>query len=203
MGGCCCSSSRTALGGISVYYHHPRDLVENEFLSSAHGTSSAHSVCIADSNQETSMPDAYQQPNAVLLLVDLTDARTNAGSTENYATKNDHMGSTLAGNRFETADRHGDLTESDLKNSFDLVNNSLKIKEEISHLDGSTTFFTEDDVCPICLEEYDAENPCIITNCKHNFHLSCMLEWFERSSNCAVCDQLMEVPDMDLFDRTL
>lgn len=124
-------------------------------------TSSTVPVCIANSSRETSIPDAYQQPNAVLLLLDLIDAPTDAGSSENYASKNEHrqstesvpMGDALAGNRFETSDLYGDLTGSDPKNVSDLVNNSPKFKEEISHKEVSTTFFTEEeDVCPICLE---------------------------------------------------
>ncbi|KAG5593247.1 hypothetical protein H5410_043761 [Solanum commersonii] len=43
--------------------------------------------------------------------------------------------------------------------------------------------------CPICLEEYDAENPKMSTKCEHQFHLSCILEWMERSDTCPVCDQ--------------
>ncbi|XP_022880859.1 E3 ubiquitin-protein ligase RNF115-like [Olea europaea var. sylvestris] len=49
----------------------------------------------------------------------------------------------------------------------------------------------EEDVCPTCLEEYDSENPKIITKCDHHFHLACILEWMERSDTCPVCDQLM------------
>uniref|UniRef100_A0A453FSS2 RING-type E3 ubiquitin transferase n=1 Tax=Aegilops tauschii subsp. strangulata TaxID=200361 RepID=A0A453FSS2_AEGTS len=45
---------------------------------------------------------------------------------------------------------------------------------------------SEDD-CPICLEEYDYENPKIVLQCNHNFHLSCIYEWMERSQSCAVC----------------
>lgn len=111
------------------------------------------------------------------------------------------VGDAVAGNRFEASDRCG-LIGPDPKNAYDLVNNSPKIKE-VSQIDSSPTYCAEDDVCPTCLEEYDAENPSIITKCKHHFHLSCILEWFERSNNCAVCDQLMEIADMDLLDRTL
>ncbi|KAF6157697.1 hypothetical protein GIB67_037270, partial [Kingdonia uniflora] len=39
--------------------------------------------------------------------------------------------------------------------------------------------------------EYDEENPRIITKCEHYFHLSCILEWMERSDTCPVCDQEM------------
>ncbi|KAJ8450246.1 hypothetical protein Cgig2_033440 [Carnegiea gigantea] len=39
--------------------------------------------------------------------------------------------------------------------------------------------------------EYDTENPKMITNCEHDFHLSCLLEWMERSDSCPVCDKEM------------
>ncbi|EER93844.1 E3 ubiquitin-protein ligase At3g02290 [Sorghum bicolor] len=48
----------------------------------------------------------------------------------------------------------------------------------------------EDD-CPICLEEYDDENPKIVLQCNHNFHLSCIYEWMERSEACPVCAKIM------------
>ncbi|KAL8162485.1 hypothetical protein V2J09_013974 [Rumex salicifolius] len=48
----------------------------------------------------------------------------------------------------------------------------------------------EDDSCPICFEVYDAENPKMVTQCEHEFHLSCILEWMERSDSCPVCDKL-------------
>ncbi|KZV31535.1 hypothetical protein F511_07386 [Dorcoceras hygrometricum] len=48
----------------------------------------------------------------------------------------------------------------------------------------------EEDVCPTCLEEYDEENPKIITKCDHHFHLACILEWMERSNTCPFCDQV-------------
>lgn len=47
----------------------------------------------------------------------------------------------------------------------------------------------DEDNCPICLEEYDKENPRIDTICEHHFHLCCILEWMERSDNCPMCDK--------------
>ncbi|XP_034702567.1 probable E3 ubiquitin-protein ligase RHB1A isoform X2 [Vitis riparia] len=41
------------------------------------------------------------------------------------------------------------------------------------------------------VEEYDAENPKIVTKCEHHFHLACILEWMERSDTCPVCDKEM------------
>lgn len=56
----------------------------------------------------------------------------------------------------------------------------------------SITILSEDeDNCPICLEEYDSENPRIDTVCEHHFHLGCILEWMERSDSCPICDKEM------------
>ncbi|KAL7260790.1 hypothetical protein ACSBR1_006453 [Camellia fascicularis] len=50
----------------------------------------------------------------------------------------------------------------------------------------------DEDVCPTCLEEYTTENPKIITHCHHQYHLSCIYEWMERSDKCPICGKLME-----------
>ncbi|XP_076959886.1 uncharacterized protein LOC143636094 [Bidens hawaiensis] len=54
----------------------------------------------------------------------------------------------------------------------------------------------DEDVCPICLEEYTIENPRIITKCSHHYHLSCIYEWNERSETCPVCAKLMVFEEM-------
>lgn len=52
---------------------------------------------------------------------------------------------------------------------------------------------TEDeDVCPTCLEDYTSENPRIVMQCSHHFHLGCIYEWIERSEACPVCGKKME-----------
>lgn len=38
--------------------------------------------------------------------------------------------------------------------------------------------------------EYDTENPKYVIKCEHYFHLSCILEWMERSDACPICDQV-------------
>ncbi|XP_062211767.1 E3 ubiquitin-protein ligase At3g02290 [Phragmites australis] len=52
-------------------------------------------------------------------------------------------------------------------------------------------FLDNGDDCPICLEEYHFENPKIALQCNHNFHLSCIYEWMERSQACPVCAKVM------------
>jgi hypothetical protein len=58
-----------------------------------------------------------------------------------------------------------------------------------SHYHHSVLTVEEEDACPICLEEYDPENPKLLTECEHHFHLSCILEWMERSYTCPICDK--------------
>eukprot|EP00238_Polyblepharides_amylifera_P004031 CAMPEP_0196591384 /NCGR_PEP_ID=MMETSP1081-20130531/69416_1 /TAXON_ID=36882 /ORGANISM="Pyramimonas amylifera, Strain CCMP720" /LENGTH=93 /DNA_ID=CAMNT_0041914729 /DNA_START=1081 /DNA_END=1359 /DNA_ORIENTATION=- len=38
--------------------------------------------------------------------------------------------------------------------------------------------YEEEEVCcPTCLEEYTEDNPQILTDCAHHFHLGCIYEW--------------------------
>lgn len=50
--------------------------------------------------------------------------------------------------------------------------------------------FLVDDNRHLFTAGYDEENPKILTKCDHHFHLSCMLEWMERSDICPLCDQV-------------
>ncbi|XP_047333269.1 E3 ubiquitin-protein ligase RHF2A-like [Impatiens glandulifera] len=46
-----------------------------------------------------------------------------------------------------------------------------------------------EDACSICLETFCDSDPSSVTNCRHEFHLQCILEWCQRSSNCPMCWQ--------------
>ncbi|KAE8717066.1 E3 ubiquitin-protein ligase RHF2A [Hibiscus syriacus] len=52
-----------------------------------------------------------------------------------------------------------------------------------------------DDACSICLEEFSENDPSTMTNCKHEFHLQCILEWCQRSSQCPMCWQAISLKD--------
>lgn len=45
-----------------------------------------------------------------------------------------------------------------------------------------------------CLAEYTTENPKIITECSHHYHLGCIYEWMERSDKCPVCGKVLASP---------
>ncbi|KAK5830453.1 E3 ubiquitin-protein ligase RHF2A-like isoform X1 [Gossypium arboreum] len=52
-----------------------------------------------------------------------------------------------------------------------------------------------DDACSICLEAFCESNPFTVTSCKHEFHLQCVLEWCQRSSQCPMCWQPISLKD--------
>ncbi|KAJ0982610.1 hypothetical protein J5N97_010865 [Dioscorea zingiberensis] len=51
------------------------------------------------------------------------------------------------------------------------------------------------DACSICLEDFCDSNPSTVTSCKHEFHLQCILEWCQRSSQCPMCWQAISLKD--------
>ncbi|KAG0447838.1 hypothetical protein HPP92_028123 [Vanilla planifolia] len=213
MGGCCCCLSKKNASELEPAYDYlPQDLEDNAPLSSSHDTLSAASMLRVDPNLGVMVPSDSHEPNSLQALVDLTNTQADARGAGNYSNKNElrqtsgslPAGHVFDGRRFEDPEICRGLNESESKNASDLVSNSPKVKEELSTFDAPTTPFTEDeDVCPTCLEEYDAENPRIITKCKHHFHLSCILEWLERSNTCAICDKIMEVEDVVVFGQAL
>ncbi|MED6132358.1 hypothetical protein PIB30_018383 [Stylosanthes scabra] len=52
-----------------------------------------------------------------------------------------------------------------------------------------------DDACSICLEPFTFVDPATITNCKHGYHLHCIIEWSQRSKECPICWQLLSLKD--------
>lgn len=52
-----------------------------------------------------------------------------------------------------------------------------------------------DDACSICLEVFCDSDPSTVTSCKHEFHLQCILEWCQRSSQCPMCWQPISLKD--------
>ncbi|XP_019448911.1 PREDICTED: E3 ubiquitin-protein ligase RHF2A isoform X2 [Lupinus angustifolius] len=74
-------------------------------------------------------------------------------------------------------------------------------KEIEAHLTSAAAFVEGgvqdscDDACSICLEGFSITDPFSVTNCKHAFHLQCILEWCQRSSQCPMCWQAISLKD--------
>ncbi|XP_059459103.1 probable E3 ubiquitin-protein ligase RHB1A [Corylus avellana] len=184
MGGCCCSSRKAHLHGTPVYYYCPPALGEHEPLASHNGAASAFTAeFLFDWGLDVSTPDTFRPPPTPLpydLVLGCTQSTDSESARE-----------TINGSSFGTLTTCEDLEESDCKaqaNSLSVSPRKLEIPNLNEH---NVSAAEEEDVCPICLEEYDAENPSLITRCEHHFHLSCILEWMERSDACPICDQEM------------
>ncbi|KAF5451636.1 hypothetical protein F2P56_026726 [Juglans regia] len=187
MGGCCCSSRKAHLHGTPVYYYCPRGLEEHGSLTSHDGIASALTAgFLVDLGLDASTPDTYRTPPAPLPYDFLLGCPQSPDSL---------FAGTIIGSSFGTLTTCEDLEESDCKaqaNSFCVSPRKL---EGPNLNETNVSSVEEEDVCPICLEEYDSENPNIITRCEHHFHLSCILEWKERSNACPICDQITDTDD--------
>src|SRR5439155_17530307 len=84
----------------------------------------------------------------------------------------------------------------------DLINDNDDNNNENSHLitDHSITHFTinvndtnvfipENEVCSICLDKYEENNPGIKLECVHIFHKKCIIEWLNNNGTCPLCRQ--------------
>ncbi|KAF0690626.1 Aste57867_17994 [Aphanomyces stellatus] len=60
--------------------------------------------------------------------------------------------------------------------------------------DNTSTFVepiadSEDDDCPICLCEFEADQALLHMGCGHSFHKSCVMQWLELKMSCPICRQ--------------
>ncbi|XP_061355318.1 probable E3 ubiquitin-protein ligase RHB1A [Gastrolobium bilobum] len=200
---CCCSSKETELSAPPAYYYYPRASEEHVPLSSHQGAASAFfGRLLVDTNLDTSSPNTYRPPPPPIPFnVTLGAAQTPPVAQEIYGDKNNtslHSSNSNSVQELVAGDNHGnsakleELKESECKVQTDLEQDLAKDSEiELPKLGEPINLAEEEDACPICLEEYDAENPKLTTKCDHHFHLACILEWMERSETCPVCDQDM------------
>ncbi|CAN1280427.1 E3 ubiquitin-protein ligase RHF1A [Linum perenne] len=52
-----------------------------------------------------------------------------------------------------------------------------------------------EDACSICLDPFTVQDPATVTNCRHEYHLQCILDWCQRSKECPICWQLLSLKD--------
>ncbi|KAJ4837399.1 hypothetical protein Tsubulata_042693 [Turnera subulata] len=159
----------------------PPALEEHGSLTSNNGAASAFSAgLLVDLDLNTSTPDTYRPPPAPLPYDVVLGCP--------QSTDSESVRETISRSSFGTLATCEDLEESDCKTQDSSL--VMSPKKEISKSTEPLVSTTEEeDSCPICLEEYGKENPKLFTKCEHHFHLSCLLEWMERSDTCPMCDQ--------------
>ncbi|CAA2946073.1 probable E3 ubiquitin- ligase RHB1A [Olea europaea subsp. europaea] len=199
-----CSSPKLSdfLCGMPLVLQFPRVSEEREPLSSHHGTISALSTGhLVDTNLHTSVLDTYRPPPAPIPYdTHVAHPHTPSQDLESSGSKSEPAVETT---NTESAGETNSVSILDTKVKSSVTDEKaqlsieLKASEEVKNEDDlkkSTEPLVsspqdEEDVCPICLEEYDVENPKLFTKCDHHFHLACILGWMERSDTCPVCDQ--------------
>ncbi|MCE5166091.1 hypothetical protein HAX54_014668 [Datura stramonium] len=205
---CCCASKSVELNGSPSFYRYPTVPEEREPLSSHHVTPAAFSTALlVDTNLDTSSPDTYRPPPMPMPYETYVGRpRTPPGNPDGIKNEaavqeiNIETGGALnSADAAEAADKDSKESEGNKDSEGNVqtdtqldaikeVEDELEKSEELKKSNVAVLFPPQEE-CPICLEEYDAENPKMSTKCEHHFHLSCILEWMERSDTCPVCDQ--------------
>ncbi|KAL1809413.1 probable E3 ubiquitin-protein ligase RHB1A [Daucus carota subsp. sativus] len=184
MGVCCSSTKNNQLHGTPIYYYCSPAVEEHRSLTSHDGAAVARTTgFIVDLNLDTSSPDTFQRPPTPIPFDVLGYPQTIDSNFAGLIISGSslHKGTYLSHKELDCKVQVGDLASP------------TKLGVELSKLNEVDAPKTEEeDVCPTCFEDYDVENPKIITKCNHHFHLSCILEWMERSDTCPICDQEMD-----------
>ncbi|KAI4311758.1 hypothetical protein MLD38_036630 [Melastoma candidum] len=192
MGGCCCCLSKDL--------ESPRASEEAEPLSLPHDSVPAVlSGLLVNANLETSVVNPYvpppvSAPNNVAIY----HSQAVAAALESGANKRDLSAQTtnsvsveelVRANIQENAEIAKDPKLSEYKDP--IIFSEKENQPDVELLKNVDQVIASTEECPTCLEEYDEDNPKIITKCDHHFHLGCILEWMERSDTCPVCSKEM------------
>lgn len=181
MGGCCSSSRKFQFHGTPVYYYCPPPLEQSE--TSTPRDSAFPTRLQIDVNLDMSIPDTYRSPPTPIpfdVVLGIPQS-TNTNSDEQAFGDLSYQKPIPIPIPMNTKELDREA-ESPKK-----VDVGFQISKGLDGLK-----MEEEDVCPTCFEEYDTENPRIITKCNHQFHLSCILEWMERNDTCPFCSQEMD-----------
>lgn len=193
MGGCCCCPRPEP----PPFYHVSCPATSEQLvpLSSHHNSAATiSSGLVVDTNLETTSIDTYTPPPAPLPYdVASGHPQTPLRPQESTGNKTDASVETTdsvpaennSGNVLEKPTKCLDLKQSDCKGQDCVLETENELSESVDLVNSSA------EECPTCLEEYDANNPKIVTKCEHHFHLACILEWMERSDTCPVCGEEM------------
>ncbi|XP_042428049.1 E3 ubiquitin-protein ligase At3g02290-like [Zingiber officinale] len=147
---------------------------------------------------DDSIPDTYQSPPRPIPYDDPRFSRPHHGVMSNNKFLSHYHEESESCRSNNVCETESSRMESKSKSDFDSrskfcipessLKNTAEARKEVTYLFPSSE---EEDVCPTCLEEYTSEDPKIIMQCSHHFHLGCIYEWMERSEACPVCGKMM------------
>ena len=78
------------------------------------------------------------------------------------------------------------IRDTDLITNINQNDNSKvisKIKKNIVSLED----IDKSSTCSICLEEFNSEKEIAFLDCKHIYHMECIIEWITKDASCPLC----------------
>ena len=78
------------------------------------------------------------------------------------------------------------IRDTDLNVSIIHKDNS-KIIEKVKKNIVSLEEIDKSSTCSICLEEFNSEKEIAILDCKHIYHMECIIEWINKDTSCPLC----------------
>lgn len=179
--GCCWPFSR--LFGYENRYTSafPESRPDSSALSASHYQ--APSPPSRGSSHTANAPEASDPEGSSLLgKGQASSTELQEAATPNTATPRTGSENARLHRRIQSAEQIARLAESKAGDS----------SPRVPKLGSGLTLAPDDeDVCPTCLDPYSDENPKILTQCNHHFHLACIYEWLERSQTCPICSRQM------------
>ena len=61
--------------------------------------------------------------------------------------------------------------------------------------------FGVENTCPVCKDEFNVNDECLLMPCNHHFHCDCLLPWLKERNSCPVCRYELPTDDEDFEKR--
>ena len=91
--------------------------------------------------------------------------------------------------------------EQRLLNLSYIINNKKDEKNKYDHLeekeiDENLMKVIKEEICLICLQNYNNQDKIISLTCTHFFHASCIKKWLEMKNICPLCKKFISFTDI-------
>jgi hypothetical protein len=80
--------------------------------------------------------------------------------------------------------------DSDLDNTLNQPDDNQTLPKIISEIKKNTVHSDTIDkglICSICLDDFNSEKEVIFLDCKHIYHMECIIEWINKDASCPLC----------------
>ena len=92
--------------------------------------------------------------------------------------------------------------DSDLDNTLNQPDDNQTLPKIISEIKKNTVQLDTIDkglICSICLDDFNSEKEVIFLDCKHIYHMECIIEWINKDASCPLCRKNIQVELSKIF----